>query len=192
METLLLETNTWQSRLDDAPLSVSPETLRLARSRCSDYFRSLGVRDPEVLARVSAALVQRSLEQIDCDDTAQIRSRLVLTTLDAADAYVQKWIVGIEKQIDLHGGISRCGEIALRLSTVLNQHPEAIESVEAAVVLFRQDKSLCMNAQPPNNPTRFAGQPLTASQRGIASELFSTVLKAISVWFPQQVRKHAS
>ena len=151
METLLLDAEHSEHRSDDAMNAVSPEQLRLVRCRCSDYFRSLGVRDPEVLSTPS-----------------------------------------VEKQIDLHGGISRCGEIAVRMPAVLANHPEAIESVEAAVVFFRQDKSLCMNAQPPNNPTRFAGQPLTASQRGIAVELLTTILKAVAVWFPRPVRKHAS
>ena len=192
METLLLDAEHSEHRSDDAMNAVSPEQLRLVRCRCSDYFRSLGVRDPEVLSRVSAALVRRSLQSIGKEHPEEIRSRLLMATLEAADAYVQKWIVGIEKQIDLHGGISRCGEIAVRMPAVLANHPEAIESVEAAVVFFRQDKSLCMNAQPPNNPTRFAGQPLTASQRGIAVELLTTILKAVAVWFPRPVRKHAS
>jgi hypothetical protein len=192
VESLVLET--LERELNDMAqaMEVVPEdVVRRARCRCAHYFRELGIEDPEVLASMSRVLVRRATELLGGTTTSSMKTRLVQMTLEVTDNYVQKWLVGIEKQIDLHGGISRCGEVAIRVRELLVIYPHAIESVETAVELLKTDKSLCMPAQPPNNPTKFACQPLTASSGGVLSELGSTCLKAFCLWLPAYKRRHA-
>lgn len=171
---------------------TSPDLNRRARCVCSDYLRELGIHDPDVLARVSSHLVRKAEENASSFGPAAFESRLMLETLDVTDHYIQKWISGIEKQIDLRGGVSRCGEIAMRLPALLADHPYAIESVELAMALLQKDRSLMMPAQPPNTPTKFVGQPLIGSNRGLLAEMLTTLSQSIRSLLPVYRRRHAS
>lgn len=173
METLLDDTTSRVASHDGMQtIVIESEVGRLARYRCAEYLRLLGIRDPEVKAKMSGVFVRRAIDVLEGADREVIENRLVPISIELIDNYVQKWIIGIEKQIDLHGGMSRCGEIALKMAVVLAKHPLTIESVEAAVPFFKDDVTLSMPAQPPNNPSTFADQPLTASQGGVWSELW--------------------
>ncbi len=191
MEALLDVGQSKACSTTEVKAEASADLLRAARCRCAEYVRRLGVSDPDVLARFSSLMVQRAKEQLAGANLQVLHSRLIPTTLETTESYVQKWISAIEKQIDLHGGISRCGELATRVQSVLAEQPAAIESVEAAAELFKQDASLSMSAQPPNNPTKFACQPLTASQGGLISELVSTLVNALRLGMPAYKRRHA-
>jgi hypothetical protein len=193
LETELLSVERVRFDMVDASqnLKVAPHISRRARCVCANYLRELGLNDPEVLSRMSANLVRKAQEQASEFGSAAFESRLMLETLDATDNYVQKWISGVEKQLDLRGGVSRCGEIAMRMPQVLAENPNAIESVDLAVTIFQKDSTLRMPAQPPNTPTKFAGQPLIGSNVGLFSELFTTIAQAVRVWIPVYRRRHA-
>jgi hypothetical protein len=177
----------------DAPpaAKVAPHINRRARCVCANYLRELGVHDPEVLSRLSSQLVRKAQEQAADFGSAAFESRLMLETLDVTDSYVQKWISGVEKQLDLRGGVSRCGEIAMRMPALLAEHPQAIESIEMAIAIFQRERTRLMPAQPPNTPAKFVGQPLIGSNAGFFVELFSTIAQAIRVWLPVYRRRHA-
>lgn len=170
---------------------IAPHINRRARCVCANYLRDLGLHDPEVLSRMSASLVRKAQERASQFGLASFESRLMLETVDATDSYIQKWISSVEKQLDLRGGVSRCGEIAIRMPQVLAENPHAIESVELAVTILQKDQSLRMPAQPPNTPTKFAGQPLIGSNVGLFVELFTTITQAMRVWIPVYRRRHA-
>jgi hypothetical protein len=151
----------------------------------------LGVDDPDVLARLSLALLHKAEGQVSGFAAESIDHRLMKAIVEVTDGYVQKWIASIEKQIDLHGGTSRCGEVAMRMPKVLAEHPQAIESVELAVSVFRSDSSLSMPAHPPNNPTKFACQPIVASHGGLLAGLLIAMSLPFRSWFPAHARRHA-
>ena len=183
METLLDETSQIVKIHEGALADVMTSDVgRLARYRCTAYLGQLGIRDAEVLAKMSNHFVRRAIDVLEGAEEAAINNRLVSVSLELTDNYVQKWLIGIEKQIDLRGGMSRCGELALKMGCVLAKYPHAIESVEAALPLFKDDVTLSMPAQPPNNPATFAEQPLTASKGGILSELWMFVSSMARNW----------
>jgi len=163
--------------------AVSSPFVREAQQRCAGYFRRLGIRDPEVLASMYRMIVRRVSHPIVELGPAQVHARYLTLIIEATDLYVQKWVAGIEKQIDLHGGVSRCGEIAMQMPMVLASSPWAIESVEAAVPCFAKRTALRMPAQPPNNPTHFADQPLTASAGGALAELWLSLVNVVRQGF---------
>jgi len=155
---------------------------KVAKCCCAEYLRELGIRDPDVIATMTNVLVRRAVDQLSGAGEAEFNARLVIRTLEVTDIYLQKWIAGIEREIDLRGGASRCGEIAMRMTTVLTESQQAIESVEDAALFFKRDKSLAMSSQPPNNTTKFANQPLTSARGGILSELIATVYTPLCNW----------
>jgi len=163
--------------------AICINTVAHARRRSADYLSRLGISDPEVQSRMSGLFVRRAMDQLSLGGDVERNHRLTATTLELTDAYVQKWIIGVEKQIDLHGGMSRCGEIAVKMPALLKKQPRAIESVESAIAFFKVDASLSMPAQPPNNPTNFADQPLTASSGGIVSEVVNFVMTSLRSLF---------
>jgi hypothetical protein len=171
--------------------TASSSASRKARRLCSDYLRMLGIDEPDVLARVSLMLLHKAEEQVSGCAAESVDHRLIKSIVEVTDGYVQKWIASIEKQIDLHGGTSRCGEVAMRMPKILAEHPQAIESVELAVSIFRADSSLSMPANPPNNPTKFASQPIV----GIRGKWLAGLLAATSLpfrsRFPAHARRHA-
>lgn len=166
---------------------ASSSASRNARRLCSDYLRMLGVDEPDVLARLSLMLLHKAEEQVSGFAAESVDHRLMKTIVDVTDGYVQKWIASIEKQIDLHGGTSRCGEVAMRMPKVLAEHPQAIESVELAVSIFRADSSLSMPANPPNNPTKFACQPIV----GVRGGWLAAMPRKLRSWFHAYSRRHA-
>ena len=170
---------------------ASPSASRKARRLCSDYLRMLGIDEPDVLARLSLMLLHKAEEQVSGFAAESVDHRLMKMIVEVTDGYVQKWIASIEKQIDLHGGTSRCGEVAMRMPKVLAEHPQAIESVELAVSIFRSDSSLSMPAHPPNNPTKFASQPIVGSRLGLFAALLAAMSRKLRSWFPSYSRRHA-
>lgn len=170
---------------------ASPSASRKARRLCSDYLRMLGVDEPDVLARVSLMLLHKAEEQVSGFTAEAVDHRLMKSIVEVTDGYVQKWIASIEKQIDLHGGTSRCGEVAMRMPKVLAEHPQAIESVELAVSIFRADGSLSMPANPPNNPTKFASQPIVGIRGGWLAGLLAAMSRILRSWFPAHAHRHA-
>ena len=197
MQALLIESEQLRIDTPDRSLVVvgnvaSPVNYKIAKCRSAEYLRELGIRDPDVLATMTNVFVRRASDHLTGASEAEFNARLVIKTLEVTEIYIQKWVGGIEREIDLRGGASRCGEIAMRITTVLAESQQAIESVENAAPFFKRDRSLTMSSQPPNNPAKFANQPLTSSRGGILSELLATIHTALTNWlggFSQ--RRHA-
>ena len=138
-----------------------------AKAMVAAYFGSWGVQDPDVLSLITRRMLDRAESKLALLGPEAYVAQLRLAAVECCDSYMEAWITSFEKQIDRHGGSSRCAELAVRLPQLLNRFPEAILSTDSNSEALRQWLALTAPAQPPNNPTKFAAQPLLGERPSI-------------------------
>lgn len=162
-----------------AALQDQPEVTALrhgVKAMVAAYFSSWGIQDPDVLAVITRRMLERAESKLALLGPEAYTAQLRLAAIECCDAYIEAWITNFEKQIDCHGGNSRCAELALRLPVLLKRFPEVILSLEGGSDVARQVIALTSPAQPPNHPTKFAAQPLLGDRSAIRTGLMNWVV----------------
>lgn len=138
------------------------QQLRFARCRAAEFFRAVGLEDPDVLAAASHHAVRVALRSLRGGAASSAIARLPQATIATADAMRRRTIRRLDDALPGEGGASRRGELSMRLATVLAERPECLlESriAEEVIRLARGDKVQGLE-MPTEEPVPFPPQSL--------------------------------
>lgn len=135
------------------------ETLMQARAAVAEYLRDLGLRDPDVIAAESLAIVDRALTEASTTSTTD--TSLCERSIRLTVRRLEDLLSAVAGQDDDSPDTVRLGSaIAARLPTLLAQYPEAIGSQEHLDAVSRALTDRITPVVPKPKPRRMGRQVL--------------------------------